>query len=27
VRGQVPNGVPYLSALDDFSVDTPDQKW
>ena len=26
VRGQLPNGVPYLSALDDFLVDTPDQK-
>jgi len=26
VRGQVPNGVPYLSALDDFLVDTSNER-
>jgi hypothetical protein len=26
LRGQVPNGVAYLNALDDFLVDTSDEK-
>jgi hypothetical protein len=27
LRGQVPNGVAYLNALDDFLVDTSDKEW
>jgi len=27
LRGQVPNGVAYLNALDDFLVDTRDKEW